>query len=183
MIMKSWKMLAFMLCAIFGANAATLLAQEKSAFSSATIDLGVVVTDIEKAAKFYTEAIGFKELKGFDVPADFAADAGLTAKKALSIRVFVLGEGPGATKLKLMQIEGVKPKKSDNEFIHSQTGFRYLTIMINDTTAAMEQLKKAGVKPIAKTPIMIPETIAKDLYLTIVQDPDGNLVELVGPKK
>jgi hypothetical protein len=47
----------------------------------------------------------------------------------------------------------------------------------------MEQLKKAGVKPIAKTPIMIPETIAKDLYLTIVQDPDGNLVELVGPKK
>jgi hypothetical protein len=30
---------------------------------------------------------------------------------------------------------------------------------------------------------MIPETIAKDLYLTIVQDPDGNLVELVGPKK
>ena len=81
MIMKSWKMLAFMLCAIFGANASTLLAQEKSAFASATIDLGVVVTDIEKAAKFYTEAIGFKELKGFDVPADFAADAGLTAKK------------------------------------------------------------------------------------------------------
>ena len=183
MIMKSWKMIAFVLCAIFGANASTLLAQEKSAFSSATIDLGVVVTDIEKAAKFYTEAIGFKELKGFDVPADFAADAGLTAKKALSIRVFVLGEGHGATKIKLMQIEGVKPKKSENEFIHSQTGFRYLTIIINDTTAAMEQLKKAGVKPIAKTPIMIPETIAKDLYLTIVQDPDGNLIELVGPKK
>ena len=49
--MKSWKMLAFVLCAIFGANASTLLAQEKSAFASATIDLGVVVTDIEKAAK------------------------------------------------------------------------------------------------------------------------------------
>ena len=62
MIMKSWKMLAFMLCAIFGANASTLLAQEKSAFSSATIDLGVVVTDIVKAAMFFTEAIGFKEL-------------------------------------------------------------------------------------------------------------------------
>ena len=39
MIMKSWKMFAFVLCAIFGANASTLLAQEKSAFSSATIDL------------------------------------------------------------------------------------------------------------------------------------------------
>ena len=39
-----------------------------------------MVTDIEKAAKFYTEAIGFKELKGFDVPADFAADAALIAE-------------------------------------------------------------------------------------------------------
>lgn len=158
-------------------------AQDKGPFGSTTIDLGVVVTDIEKAAKFYKEALGFEEVKGFGVPADFAADAGLTAKKPLSIRVFVLGEGANATKIKLMQIEGVTPKKSENQFIHSQTGFRYLTIFVTDTTAAMEKLTKAGVKPIAKTPIQIPEAIAKDTFLTIVQDPDGNLVELVGPKK
>ena len=158
-------------------------AQEKGAFGSTTIDLGVVVTDIEKSAKFYKDAIGFKEVKGFGVPADFAGDAGLTSKKPLDIRVFVLGEGDTATKIKLMQVEGVNPRKSDNQFIHSQTGFRYLTIIVNDTNAAMERLKKAGVKPIAKTPILIPPSIVKDTYLTIVQDPDGNLVELVGPKK
>lgn len=173
-------LLAALLMAVTFAGA---YSQEKGAFGSTTIDLGVVVTDIEKSAKFYKEALGFEEVKGFGVPAGFAADAGLTAGKPLSIRVFVLGEGANATKIKLMQIEGVAPKKSENQFIHSQTGFRYLTIFVNDTTAAMAKLTKSGVKPIAKTPIQIPEAIAKDTFLTIVQDPDGNLVELVGPKK
>ncbi|MSR30842.1 MAG: bleomycin resistance protein [Gemmataceae bacterium] len=158
-------------------------AEEKSAFANATIDLGIVVTDINKAAKFYTEAVGFKEVKGFGVPGPFAADAGLTESKPLEIRVFVLGDGPGATKIKLMQVEGTKPRKSDNEYIHSQTGFRYLTIFVNDTTAAVDRLKNAGVKPIAKTPLQIPEEIAPNTFLTIVRDPDGNFVELVGPKK
>lgn len=153
------------------------------AFARTTIDLGVVVSDIDKSAQFYTEVVGLKEIKGFDVPGPFAADVGLTNGKPLSIRVFVLGDGDSATKLKLMQVKGVDTKKSDTEFIHSQTGFRYLTIFITDTNAATERLKKAGVKPVAKGTSAIPADIVKDMYLTIVRDPDGNFVELVGPKK
>ena len=41
------------------------VSRAQSAFSTATIDLGVVVTDIEKSVKFYTEALGFKEVPGF----------------------------------------------------------------------------------------------------------------------
>jgi len=156
----------------------------KGDFANPTIDLGTVVTDIEKSAKFYTEAIGFKEVQGFSVPPAFAGEAGLTdpkLDKPLNIRVFVLGEGQGATKLKLMQIDGAKPRLSDNETIHSQTGFRYLTLSITDTKKAVARLEKAGVKPVAKSPAAIPETIAKGIFLTVVKDPDGNIVELVGP--
>lgn len=155
----------------------------ESEFSRTTIDLGVVVSDIEKSAKFYTEAVGFKEIKGFDVSGPFAADAGLTDGKPLNIRVFVLGDGDSATKLKLMQIKGANPKKGENEYIQSQFGFRYLTIFVNDTNAAVDRLKKAGVKPIAKGVNEIPADIAPNMFLTIVRDPDGNFVELVGPKK
>ena len=81
-------------------------------FLSTTIDLGCVVSDIEKSVKFYTEAVGFTELKGFNVPAGFATDAGLTDNKELDIRVLVLGEGEGATKLKLMQVKGGGNKKA-----------------------------------------------------------------------
>jgi lactoylglutathione lyase len=154
-----------------------------SAFARTTIDLGVVVSDIDKSAKFYTEVVGFKEVKGFEVSGPFAADAGLTDGKPLAIRVFALGDDPSATKLKLMQIKGADPKKSSNDFIHSQTGFRYLTIFINDTNAALARMKKADVKALGKGTNEIPADIAPGMFLTIIRDPDGNFVELVGPKK
>jgi lactoylglutathione lyase len=120
-------------------------------------------------------------VKGFSVPGAFCEDAGLTDGKPLTIRVFVLGEGESATKLKLMQLAGAK--KNDNQFITNEYGFRYLTIFVSDTTAAMERLTKAGIKPLGKGPVAIPKEIAPSTFLTVVRDPDGNLVELVGPKK
>jgi hypothetical protein len=45
-------------------------------------------------------------------------------------------------------------------------------------------LAKLGVKPIAKSPVLLPESLVPGkMYLTVVRDPDGNLVELIGPKK
>lgn len=155
----------------------------QSNFTTATIDLGVVVTDIEKSVKFYTEALGFKELPGFKVPAAFATEAGLTDGKELDIKVLVLGDGAGATKLKLMQVKGANPAPSKQAVIESQTGFRYLTLMVADTTAAVDRATKAGHKAIAKGTCAIPQDIAPGQYLTIYKDPDGNFVELVGPKK
>ncbi len=154
----------------------------ESEFSSTTIDIGCVVSDVDKAVEFYTKAIGFKEVPGFSVPADFASKVGLTSGKKLDIKVLVLGEGDGATRLKLMHVDGVRSKKTDNSFIHSQQGFSYLTIKIKDTSAALKRLDKAGVKPIAQGAQELPASLAKGIYLTIVRDPDGNLVELVGPK-
>ena len=155
---------------------------EPAAFPRATIDLGAVVGDLERSVRFYTEAIGFRELKGFDVSAQVASDAGLTDGKPLSVRVLVLGEGDSATKLKLMSVAGTTPRPGDNEFIHSHTGFRYLTIFVDNTNAALARLAKLGVKPLAKSPVAIPERIAPGLFLTCVRDPDGNIVELIGPK-
>ncbi|MEX2111788.1 MAG: VOC family protein [Pirellulales bacterium] len=159
------------------------LAQSKSAFARSTIDLGVVVSDVDKSAKFYTEAIGFAEVPGFSVPADFCADAGLTDNLALDIRVLVLGEDESATKLKLMAVPGAANRKSDNTFIHSQLGYSYLTIYVADADATLARLKKAGVKPVAKGPVPLPAGFPAGMTLTLVRDPDGNLIELIGPSK
>ena len=156
--------------------------QADSSFARTTIDLGTVVSDLEASVRFYKDVVGFREIAGFEVPADMATDAGLTDGKPLSIRVLVLGDGPEATKLKLMQVQGTTPRKGDTEFIHSRTGFRYLTIFVRDTDAALARLARHGVKPLAKSPVVIPETIAPGLLLTCIRDPDGNIVELVGPK-
>jgi catechol 2,3-dioxygenase-like lactoylglutathione lyase family enzyme len=156
-------------------------AAEPGAFVRTTIDLGVVVSDLEKSAQFYTDVIGFTEVPGFHVPGPVAANAGLTNGLPLTVRVFVLGEGPEATKIKLMQLGDPTQRAGDNQFIHSHTGFRYLTILVKDMKASLARLEKAGVKPLAKSPVDIPETTAPGgLRLTCFRDPDGNIIEFVG---
>ncbi len=100
----------------------SLNAQSEQAFSSHTIDLGCVVSDVDKAVAFYTQAIGFKQVSGFSVPGDYASKVGLTDGKMLDIKAIAGG---------------------------SQE---------------------------------LPASLGKGVYLTIVRDPDGNFVELVGPK-
>lgn len=155
---------------------------DKAEFLTTTIDIGCVVSDIEESVKFYTEAIGFTEVKGFSVPADFATDSGLTDNRTLDIRVLVLGEGDSATKLKLMEVKGAENKKPDHAYIDTTLGLSYITVIVKSTDEALTRLAKSGVKPIAKGPASLPATLNPDLALTIVRDPDGNLVELVGPK-
>jgi len=151
----------------------------KEAFSRTTIDIGIVVSDVEKSAKFYKEALGFTEVRGFEVSKEMGGDSGLVDYQAFKVRVFVLADESTATRIKLMDFPGVKSKKVDNKYINSSLGFSYLTVLVSDTTAAVERAKKAGVKPV-KEPYQLG---ASGSYLTMLNDPDGNIIELVGPKK
>jgi catechol 2,3-dioxygenase-like lactoylglutathione lyase family enzyme len=158
-------------------------AEPPGAFASQTVDIGIVVSDVEKAAAFYTGALGFTEIEGFDVPATMGKESGLSDNQPFHVRVFVLGKEPTATKVKLMQFPDAPGTKPDHAYIHTTLGLSYLTLHITDTTAAMERLTRAGVTPIANGPYELPEGFPKGVFLTIVRDPDGNLIELVGPKK
>lgn len=174
-------MFRFLAVLATAAAASLATAEEPAAFPRTTIDLGTVVSDLDASVRFYTEGVGFKQLKGFQVAAELAGAAGLTDNKPLNVRVLVLGDGPTATKLKLMQVAGTQPRTGDNAFIHSHTGFRYLTIMVADTAAALARLETLGVKPLAQSPVSLPQNLAPGMSLTCVKDPDGNLVELIGP--
>lgn len=149
-------------------------------FRRTTIDLGVNVGDLDASADFYVNVIGFTEVEGFEVTADFCTAAGLTDEQPLAVRVFVLGDEESATRLKLMEIPGVETKQSDNAYVHSQFGYRYLTILVADMNAALERLKASGGAPLADGPVLIGEDPSGD-YLIVVRDPDGNLIELIGP--
>ena len=149
----------------------------KAEFSRTTIDLGMVVSDVEKAAVFYRDVLGFQELSGFDVSAPMANDTGLTDNRPFKVRVFALGEGPTATRLKIMTIPGAGLKKVDNQYIGSSLGFRYLTISVANLTQAMERLRQHGVSPVKE-----PYRLGGNSYLILVKDPDGNTVELIGPR-
>ncbi len=156
---------------------ATSLSAEESEFQTTTIDLGVMVGDLEKSIQFYTEAVGFSVVGGFTADSQVVKDSGLGDGEALVIKTLALGKEKGATKIKLMQAKE-SPRKGSQTYITSQLGFRYLTIHVKNMDVSVTRLKKAGVKILAKGPVALS---GGKVYLTVVKDPDGNFVELVGP--
>ncbi len=152
-------------------------------YANTRVDFGIVVSDIDKAAAFYKDALGLIEVEGFDVPADMGGNSGLSDHKPFHVRVFKVADVENATQVKIMQFPGTPGKRVDNAFIHSGYGIRYLTLYVQDMTAAVERVRKAGAIVIAKGPVELPSELGAGVFLAVVRDPDGNMIELVGPKK
>ncbi|MCP4608251.1 MAG: VOC family protein [Planctomycetes bacterium] len=179
--MKKYNIVALMvlcLAACIFLTGASGSNRAKSEFGRTTINLGIVVSDVEKAAQFYKNALGFTEVPGFDVSKKLAGDSGLADYHAFSVRVFTLGNEKSATKIKIMEFPEAPGKKVDNQFIHSSLGYSYLTISVSDTTSTVERARRAGVSPVKE-----PYQLGGGNYLTLMKDPDGNIIELIGPKK
>lgn len=155
-------------------------AQEDSkVFSRSTIEIGFVVSDLEKAADFYTNVVGMTEIKGFTAPAEVATKFGLTDNQAIKVRKFALADVKDSPALKMMSFPKLDVAKQDQKFIHSTLGWSYLTMFVNDMGDVVERAEKAGVKFLGETPAKV----GGENYLSVFQDLDGNYIELIGPAK
>ena len=150
-------------------------------YRTAVIDVGVIVSDIEKAEHFYEDALGFTEVDEFDVSAQVAGDSGLTDDKKFTADVMAIGDGEHATKIKLIEIPDAPGARPDNRFIHSTYGPSYLTLHVDDVDAVLEMAAKEGVKPLKKGPTKVGGENS-NIYIALLRDPDGNFIELVGPR-
>jgi catechol 2,3-dioxygenase-like lactoylglutathione lyase family enzyme len=145
-------------------------------FTKGVIDIGIVVKDANRTAEFLTNAIGFKEVKGFSVTPELGKRIGLIDGHAVDVRMFRLTDGDQATNIKVLCFPKVESKAADQAFIHSTLGFRYFTLYVKDMTKALERLKAAKVKTVGETPL----DLGGGTYITVVRDPDGNFFELIG---
>ena len=154
-------------------------AESAGEFSKPIIDVGIVVKDADRSARFLTNAIGFKEVQGFPVTAELAKRIGLIDGHATTVRVFVLEEVDQATRIKLLSFPEAPGKPADQTYIHSTLGIRYLTLYVKDMNRALERLKKAEVKLLGDTPV----ELGGGTWLVACKDPDGNFIELIGTKR
>jgi catechol 2,3-dioxygenase-like lactoylglutathione lyase family enzyme len=154
------------------------LAAETEA-SKPIIDIGIVVKDSDRTARFLTNVIGFKEVRGFPVSSELGKKIGLLNGQATQVRVFVLDEVEQATRLKLLSFPETPGKPADQAYIHSTLGIRYLTLYVKDVNRVLERVKKAGVATLGETPV----EIGTGTWLLAVKDPDGNFIELIGPRR
>ncbi len=147
-------------------------------FAKKTINIGMIVSDLDASMTFYKDVVGFVQVEHteFEVNAEFGKKSGLTDSLAFHVEILKLGKGKEATELKLMTF-GDRAKKQSNKHIHSQTGVQYMTIFVTEMKPILERIKKHKVKLLGVTPVPLGE---KNSFV-LIQDPDGTFVELIGP--
>ncbi|MCB1671285.1 MAG: VOC family protein, partial [Pseudomonadales bacterium] len=80
----------------------------------------------------------------------------------------------GDSIVKIIATEPEPPADAISGGIRAATGYRYWTLHITDLAAAVRKLEQAGIRiPVA------PREIREGVSIAMVEDPDGNWVELL----
>lgn len=152
------------------------VAYAQSNFSSKLIGIGVVVSDIERSLDFYVNGIGMVKTGSFTINEEFGKRSGLTSGVAVSVTVLKLENSSDASEWKLMSFEK-KATHPTQKTIGDDTGMQYITIQVKSLKPIIERLKQQKVAFLGTTPT----PLNKEVHFVLVQDPDGNFVELIGP--
>ena len=144
-------------------------------YASPTIDIGLVVSDLDASVAFYEEALGMQQVSTFSVDSTQARQTGLTDGAPFHAVVMKLGEGDGASALKLVRVG--EPERSRPAFIDERSGIRYITLQVVALRPMLERLQQHDVAVLGDAPV----PLGGESYFALVQDPDGVFIELIGP--
>lgn len=147
----------------------------QSEFTSGTIQIGLVVSNLEKSSDFYTKVIGMQKTGGFKINEQFGKDSGLTGGLPFEVTILKLQNAAQATEWKLMSIhKKTKHRKSKN--IQDDLGMQYITINVVNLDPFLERLQANNIKLLGNTPTKLGD----GRRFVLIQDPDGTFIELIG---
>jgi catechol 2,3-dioxygenase-like lactoylglutathione lyase family enzyme len=123
-----------------------------------SIDLGIVVKDIDAALKFYRDTLGFEQVGEMPMP------GGLHMWRLMC----------GTSLIKLVNIERGAKAEAPSGGIVGGTGYRYWTMSVANLDEIAKKCEEAGYK------VAIPVTeVRPGVKIAMVEDPDGNWVEFL----
>jgi len=152
------------------------IVEDASEFPLGSIQIGVITSDLQKAIDFYTKVIGMTKTGGFSVDEAFAAKSGLSGGVPFDVTVLKLKDDPEAAEWKLMSF-GKEATHPPQKYIQDDIGIQYVTIFVKSMKPFLERIKEHNVELIEETPTFLED----GRQFVLVQDPDGNFVELIGP--
>jgi catechol 2,3-dioxygenase-like lactoylglutathione lyase family enzyme len=121
-----------------------------------SLDVGILVSNVKNSLTFYQDMLGLK----------FVEEKRVWFGTLYRLRL-------GSSDLKLIHPHVMPPKGPVG--LEHQLGFRYITFLIKkDLSKLCEELNKNGVE------FALPENeFRPGVWVAMVKDPDGNIVELV----
>jgi catechol 2,3-dioxygenase-like lactoylglutathione lyase family enzyme len=123
-----------------------------------SIDIGIVVKDAAAAVGFYRDTLGFEDTGTMPMP------GGGTMYRLLC----------GTTLVKIVDPGQELPASAPRGGITGAYGYRYWTISVPNLDELTAKCEAAGAKIAVK-----PREIREGVRISIVEDPDGNWVELL----
>ena len=148
----------------------------QSEYSSSVINIGVVVSDLDSSMDFYQNILGMIKVNLYDITPEMGSKTGLSDGIPFKAEVLKVEDSPNATEWKLMSF-GEKPQHPKQKWIHDDTGMQYITLMVKSLAPFIERLKENEIPLLGETPTPLSDTMS----FVLIQDPDGNFVELIGP--
>ncbi len=146
-----------------------------SNYSSPNIEVGVVVTDLQKSVNFYTNVLGMVRAGEFTVDEKLGKAAGLSNGYPLNVVVLKTSDSPAAPEWKLMSFDN-NVSSRPSEYVHDDIGMQYITIYPENMDEVIGRLEAAGIELRGDTPLRLDD----GRRFVLIKDPDGVFIELIG---
>ena len=146
-------------------------------FSNPTIQIGVVVSDLQKSVDFYINIVGMVKTGNFSVDGAKSKELGLTDGRPVNVTVLKLENSPQSNEWKLMSFDRRSSHKNQ-KFIYDDTGIQYVTIFVNHLEPVIERVQNNNIRILSA----VPATLDDGRYFILIKDLDGTFIELIGLK-
>jgi catechol 2,3-dioxygenase-like lactoylglutathione lyase family enzyme len=141
--------------------------------------INLVVSDLDRSVKFYTELLGFKKTNSVHLEGEWIESI-VGLKGVVADVVFIVAPA-GEPKVELLCYKSPIGDSIPSNSLANTVGLRHIALRVDDIQAASKKLKDAGVKLLSE-PIAVPTTVvAKNPVrktLCYFHDPDGALLEI-----
>ena len=132
--------------------------------------LNIVVADMARSLKFYTEVLGFTKTKEAQLSGEWIEHiVGLKGVRAQAVFVELPGGGPRIELLRSAAPAGVALAENSRA---NTIGLRHFALRVSDIDAAREHVRARGVEIQETGPIPYCDRF-------FVFDPDGNRIEVI----
>ena len=141
--------------------------------------INIVVDDLERSVRFYTQVLGLKETRRAHLEGDWI-EAIVGLKGVVADVVFVVAPN-GEPRIELLQYRSPLGEAMPATSLRNTIGLRHIAFRVSDIQKSVAILEENGV-PILSKPVAVPGNViahsAGDKQLCYFHDPDGVLLEL-----
>jgi catechol 2,3-dioxygenase-like lactoylglutathione lyase family enzyme len=140
------------------------------------IHINLIVADFSRSHRFYTDVLGFEEVKRFEISGpDFAKGVGIRRSRA---KVAHLRLRDQDVVLEISEYVEGKSAVDIEQRQANEKGFRHIALRVTDIMSTYDRLMEHGVRFVSP-PVTIdrPESL-KGFKFCYFYDPDGNIWEL-----